>query len=742
MNAKTLVLFVVAVSAFIFAASDLWTGNAVVPWDAHDFFTPSFIALADFTRSGHLMLWNPWMAGGIPDFVEPQLGAFSPLMLATGVVFGGTLLGFRVYFLLVWALSGIGVFLLGRRLRAPAWGAALVAFSWTFSGFLLGHAQHVSWIYSIGCLPLMILLLDQAFERGSWKRFSAVGAVWGVSMLGGYPGIVFNNTLVLAGWALGRTFLPHQAASWGSRPLRHRAAMSAIGLVLVAAVGCAVMAPNLAGMLIEAVGVTSRAGVIAREAAVGNNPFDWWCFSSLASPFLASLPPAKLWPRTDLSMASVYVGALPLILALTAMFTRRASRWGLLLGAIVLLLISLGSATPLRGWLYDIIPFTRYFQHPAMYTGPAMFLVMVLALLGIRDLSNGATPRFLPPLLAAVLSTGAWVALSLVARRAKVAPTPQAWAHFCLAWIGTLVALALYAVLTRRWRRWHPLLTAVMALTTFSDAYLCDKILITHADRRPGIVESEMAAMRSHRDGLDLASMSGLERAERFQPGLGIPGLSAWASVLKTPVLSGYTALRSTEQEIMAQLPATRQIAVGKTKTWFSASAVKAPPSAELFNAFIARSAAVGIPPLAIHDRDDYRRFRVARAEDVAAMMSAPPVSPVDAKLIGYSPTLLDIQVTAPTDGWLLVTDRWAPGWQAEINGRVASLHPADFVFRAVHLEAGTSRIVFCFRPRTLLPTVLLCWGTMAVVLFLQVEDRWRRGRLDRKVNTSPSPTS
>ena len=94
-KAKLLLLAACALLAFFLAALDLWTGAAVVPWDAHDFFAPCFVALADSTRAGHLMLWNPWMAGGIPDYVEPQLGAFSPLMLAMGGLFGGTLLGFR-----------------------------------------------------------------------------------------------------------------------------------------------------------------------------------------------------------------------------------------------------------------------------------------------------------------------------------------------------------------------------------------------------------------------------------------------------------------------------------------------------------------------------------------------------------------------------------------------------------------------------------------------------------------------
>jgi hypothetical protein len=34
--------------------------------------------------------------------------------------------------------------------------------------------------------------------------------------------------------------------------------------------------------------------------------------------------------------------------------------------------------------------------------------------------------------------------------------------------------------------------------------------------------------------------------------------------------------------------------------------------------------------------------------------------------------------------GWLLVTDRWGPGWRAEVNGRPAPVFGGNFIFRAI----------------------------------------------------------
>ena len=47
---------------------------------------------------------------------------------------------------------------------------------------------------------------------------------------------------------------------------------------------------------------------------------------------------------------------------------------------------AVGDRLPVRGWLYDYFPPTRYFTHPGIFRGYAMFSAMVLALLATRDL--------------------------------------------------------------------------------------------------------------------------------------------------------------------------------------------------------------------------------------------------------------------------------------------------------------------------------------------------------------------
>jgi len=66
------------------------------------------------------------------------------------------------------------------------------------------------------------------------------------------------------------------------------------------------------------------------------------------------------------------------------------------------------------------------------------------------------------------------------------------------------------------------------------------------------------------------------------------------------------------------------------------------------------------------------------------------------------SPSPERVRVTVPSGaaGWLVVSDSFASGWRASIDGQPAPIVAAFAAFRAVRLPAGAGEVVFRYEPR------------------------------------------
>ena len=65
-------------------------------------------------------------------------------------------------------------------------------------------------------------------------------------------------------------------------------------------------------------------------------------------------------------------------------------------------------------------------------------------------------------------------------------------------------------------------------------------------------------------------------------------------------------------------------------------------------------------------------------------------------------PNLTVVQAQMPEAGYVVLLDRWDPGWQAAVDGHPAELLVANHMFRAVRVSAGVHKISFSYHPRGL----------------------------------------
>jgi len=88
------------------------------------------------------------------------------------------------------------------------------------------------------------------------------------------------------------------------------------------------------------------------------------------------------------------------------------------------------------------------------------------------------------------------------------------------------------------------------------------------------------------------------------------------------------------------------------------------------------------------------------------------------AKILSYQPDEVLIYVNAESPGWLVLSDRYYPGWEAEADGDMVKIYQANVLVRAIRLDAGKYEVIFRYRP----PTVLLGAAiTLCGIVFIMV---------------------
>lgn len=705
----------------------IYTGR----WDAADFFCPYQMLLADYARHGQLLLWTPLIDAGYPAGIDPQIGAFSPLTVVVGSLTGGYEFGFRIYWLVIWGLGGLGIVLLARHLAAPTWAAYVAAVGYMFCGIYTGHAEHTCFLEVMSLFPWVLWRWDVAILRRSLAAAAQAGALWGLSALAGYPGMVIIGGFYLGLWAIGRLLLcPMQGTSPATSPSHRSLGWKLVFPVLVglafSIVAVVVMAPAYAGFLVEGRGYSERAHPLPREAATSSDALHPKALATFASPYLAVLklsnPEESLYPDNDVSACSIYISPILLVLAAVALWhcPREWFRWYLAAVAVLCLLCAMGGHLPMRGWLYDVLPPMRYFRHAGMFRCYYLLTVVVLALLASRSFQETVCDRagdvWRTFVIACTVATvAACVAFVLVC--ASVPSVGGIWnlilatAHLAGIWLGmTIAARAGWQGDTAaKMRILQPCLVWLVIADAIVTVIISKPIMYAGRGRIWNAVEEKYTA------SLDLGE-NGLNRILRSpsnQLNSNLP--------MKIPVLCGYSPLSNSFYKQLVAEPILADSALGPNRIWFSRWAAHVPLTEDSFRRLVARTKRLGRFCLVVSDPGEITSQRVASSESVVptseGIEAIPPAEQVPVTLVKYDPNELVLDVVCPAEGWLLVTDRWARGWRVTVNGCEKPIAVGNFLFRAVRVEKGVNHLQFCYRPFGHPWLVFISWTSLGLVL-------------------------
>ncbi len=379
-------------------------------------------------------------------------------------------------------------------------------------------------------------------------------------------------------------------------------------LAIACCIGGVIMSPEYVSFLTETHGYTFRSGSLDREFSTGSGVIAPGALGTFASPilYLLNLPgQSRAWPETDVSMSNLYMGALIVILAVGSLVVRASRwRWWLALVALFFACCAVGRHLPVRGWLYDLVPPTRYFRMPALFRAYVIVIFCVLAAYAARDLERVWEEKSVAQkkrwfITAGVVAVGAGITCKILLGLAPLTLGNLHFAvfHLVFTWTAAVLIFLLW------WQRRLAGRIFVFSLILLAVFDLESTLFLS----RPTIYAEDTVASwwqamsHDHIRNLDLTS-NGLVRHLHPSENLGAyPNNRNVAT--KDSVLWNTGPLKNKFFNQMVTDPALGEMAIGSHRIWFSARPVWAPPSDGNFAAFAEAIRRLGKPILVLHRR-------------------------------------------------------------------------------------------------------------------------------------------
>src|SRR5262249_24130996 len=109
---------------------------------------------------------------------------------------------------------------------------------------------------------------------------------------------------------------------------------------------------------------------------------------------------------------------------------------------------------------------------------------------------------------------------------------------------------------------------------------------------------------------------------------------------------------------------------------------------------------------------------------EIATKNRAERFAPAHVAEDAYSRIRIDLD--APSDGWLVLSDTYYPGWRATANGSSVPILPANRFSRAGPVPSGHQEVVFHFEPRGAIYGAWISGAAIVMTILLCVVSRRR----------------
>jgi hypothetical protein len=711
-------------------------------------FGPWRLHALEMLRHGELPLWNNLVGMGAPLLANYQSALLYPpnwILAIVGVAWGQTLL---VALHLV--LAGAGMVALTRRLGVGLLGQAIGGAAYAMSGYLVSRSSFLSINAAAAWLPWIFLATEalcaecagSGGSKPAGRRMLMLAAVLSLQWLSGHAQIAWYTLFAAGAWLLWRVA---SATAW-----RARGAMIAwfgAACLLAGSVAAAQLMPTL-----EYLSVSQRAGALNRDFALSYSFWPWRLTGLLAPGLFGTPARGTYWGYGNFWEDAVYIGTLPVLLALGQLIAgvrRRermvgVSRW--LLGmCLVSVLLALGIHTPVFPWLYEHVPTFASFQAPTRWM---LLFVFGLALLGAAGADRWAPPRGrglywtrLGTAGAAAIGGFAWLGSILLG---DVQPTfVRALAEMSVA-VALAGGLSLLQPATRN-ARWSALVCGVVLVDLVFAGWglnpTTDRSVYAVGVRESGAIGRSFISAALEQQ----VKFDDLFRFDRFEAA-GDGQAARRAGLPNTLMLDGVPCANNFDPLVPARFAAWMETVEGL------------PPDrqASLLRLMgvdrrAERTASPGIEWVPLSGAARWRLIADAQwvgseAEALAVVTGSefdPETSVVlegerrgqqgqgdaEGSIVILKESMggeVTARIATRTGAWFVLSDVWYPGWKVRIDGQPERGYPADGVFRAAWVPGGEHEVEWIYRPPSF--TIGAWVSGLGLILMGLVGLRCRRG--------------
>ncbi len=617
------------------------------------------------------------------------------------------------------------------------------AIAFEFSDLFITHFGNLNLIAVIAWMPLVLLF----YRRAVTDRRAALAALAGVFLaLAFYAGHIQMFLFIVV--ALGLFAIYHVIASEAKQsPMRSEIASSQSfnSASLRSGSLLAMTFPFRLLALTALVSFGLAAPVLLPSVEMAQHTLRTAFSYDQAAQF--SLPPAQLigllvpgffgrgpqdawgpWSRVEVG----YIGVLPLLLALLALVLRRDATTRFF-GAFALigLALALGGYAILHGWLYQWAPGFGQLRAPARFIVLLDFGIAALAAFGfdallreIPQVSQAAFKRivrvapFAWLLIALSVGSTAYAMLILGQNQDAVLFARIANAVNALAFFILLLALALALIVERGAHFFDNTAWAALALALiFFDLLSLGAYVDLSTDDPSRVFDHPDAVAFLKSDG----SIFRIDARDT-----GVDG--AWPA--DTSIVHDLFDVNGDNPLVLADFDRYWQSLGSRSTAQYDLLNIKyliARKNAPLdrakfklvydgdpaFNIFentrvLPRAFVVGNVRVAPDQAAALAAMRAADFDPAQMVVLERPVNSGQpavnsgqsaAKVIGYSPNEIVLDVNAPSAGVLVLSEVYYPGWRAWVDDREVDVLRADSLFRAVELSAGAHRVRLLYDP-------------------------------------------